>query len=330
LIRLYIANTNQSYMVSIKEEVRSRQQLSKGWDLVGKGGKTVTEEFVNNAGAPEVRPVSTARPKMHAQRPRSAWTSSPEPTQHDGGIPPNHHFPRQFDGGDEMDQSRVEGFAAALAKANARSAADTAGTGIGLDSDYADSLANEDELPDGFFDDAAKHAPQQQQQQLPTIPTVQAHISFQNDFWEQMAKMDKERKAFEAETLKRQLNSDNEVAAIRRDAAQATEDAQKMTAKVLEQLGHAQSNFEATLRRAEELRVLDQRAAAEAVAAAATASAAAVTAAATAAAAVAEKQNRLIATILERLENPVEPAKRPESDDAPPAKRHEISAGSAN
>jgi len=74
LIRLFIANTNQSYMASIKEEVRSRQQLSKGWDLVGKGGKTVTEEFVNNAGAPEVRPVSTARPKMHAQRPGSAWT----------------------------------------------------------------------------------------------------------------------------------------------------------------------------------------------------------------------------------------------------------------
>jgi len=48
-----------------------------------------------------------------------------------------------------------------------------------------DSASDENGLPDGFFDDAAKFPPQQQQQQLPTIPTVQAHISFQNDFWEQ-------------------------------------------------------------------------------------------------------------------------------------------------
>jgi len=202
----------------------------------------------------------------------------------------------------------------------------------GLDND---SASDENGLPDGFFDDAAKFPPEQQRQQLPTIPTVQAHISFENDFWEQIAKMDKERKAFEAETMQRQVNSDNEVATIRRDAAQAAADAQKMTAKVLEQLGHAQSNFEATLRRAEELRVVDQKVAAEAVAAAATASAAAVTAAAVAAAAFAEKQNNLIASILARLENPVEPAKRPEvaSDDdgqEPTAKRQEVSAGSTN
>jgi hypothetical protein len=63
--------------------------------------------------------------------------------------------------------------------------------------------------------------------------------------------------------------------------------------------------------------------------------AAAVTAAAVAPAAVAEKQNNLIAAILARLDNPVEPAKRPDvaSDDdglEPTAKRQAGAAGSSN
>jgi len=294
------------HMIQIKPEVRSKQQLAKGWDSIGQ----VVPQMTSVAPASSsVWSGQTWQPSLReakqqpATRPFSAWLSandvepgSPRHTKCGPATPANRFNKvtpnRKFPGTDKaiwaditeetgMDQSEHEG-----------RMVDQTG---GLDND---SASDENGLPDGFFDDAAKFPPQQQQQQLPTIPTVQAHISFQNDFWEQIAKMDKERKAFEAETLQRQVNSDNEVATIRRDAAQAAADAQKMTAKVLEQLGHAQGNFEATLRRAEEIRVVDQKVAAEAVAAAATASAAGVTAAAVAAAAVAEKQNSLIASIL--------------------------------
>jgi len=167
-----------------------------------------------------------------------------------------------------MDQTEAEGFACEHA---ARHDAEP---------QNVNSASDEDALADGFFNDGlggtAQEPQQQQQQQLPptTIPTTRAHISFQNDFWEQIAKIDKDRLSFESEMKSRQSSNDKEVATLRRDAAKAAADAQQMSATVLDQLGHAQTRFEATAKRAEELRVEDQAAAAAAVSAAATASAA--------------------------------------------------------
>jgi len=162
--------------------------------------------------------------------------SPPEPPQHEKGMPSNHHFPRHFDGGKEMDQSSAEGFAAALAEANARSAADTGGTGIGLDSDYAESLAGDDGLIDAVSAPRTRTAinvhTQNDTFSLPTIPTTSAHISFQESFQRQLEKLANDMQ-------ERQNEADLKIATIRQESIDAIAASQQNTQQLFDMIAAA-------------------------------------------------------------------------------------------
>jgi hypothetical protein len=232
----------EACLVQIKPEVRTKQQLSKGWDTVGQEdpidtpapavkANTANSTWAGQAWQPTPR-SKPGRPSSSDQptRPFSAWKSRDDDEQERthsrlgvpmpqsaGGRPnfnistPNQgnpHFPRHFLGAwaDQQDQEEEQ-----MDETEAGGFEDTVSYAANTAKQTVDSHEDGDDSLDDLFGNSAAAASPTEQSRPAAAGTTgygKGTEGTTRSIAQRFAQMDVERKAFEAALLKKQQDSD--------------------------------------------------------------------------------------------------------------------------